>query len=278
MIGAHAENLHSPDSALNAAPYTLEISTFTSQPTWPINDLLFDQPTPVGLSVSGLLEMRDLGFVVAAAVSVAAALSVMAVIYATHVGNRNQSLELLMKIGRDPRIPTLLKERRRVIHQKPFSKLSEGDFGYDYAPEDGYRFTDALPPSGWALEYYDGENFVGPQDIDPTVSMNGDYWLAASNSEALDCIMETGEDAFDCVSEPTQVRIRAHVFSLVIFGTTVIAKTCGQLTGQPILQGEISYAGVRSSTWCDSPGCDMNAETSADFPSQDYDLFSNYRV
>ena len=148
--------------------------------------------------------VRDGGFAVAAGVAVVAALSLLTIIYAIHADRRNQGVDLLMKVASDSQFP-MMKDRRRVINRKIFSKLSEGDFGYDYAPEEGYKFTGALPPSEWALDYYDGENFVGPQDIDPTVAMNGDYCLAASNSEALDCIMETGEDAFDCVSEPTQV-------------------------------------------------------------------------
>jgi hypothetical protein len=145
--------------------------------------------------------MRE-GFVFAAG---AAALSLLSVIYVIHAGHTSQNVDLLVNIDRDPHIPSLMKDRQRATYKKSFSTLSEGDFGYDYAPEEGYKFTAALPPSEWALDYYDGENFVGPQDIDPTVSMNGDYWLAASNSEALDCILETGDDAFDCVSEPTQV-------------------------------------------------------------------------
>jgi hypothetical protein len=86
-----------------------------------------------------------------------------------------------------------------------FSELKEGDSGYDFAPDAGYKYDGALPPSSWSLDSFDGQNFFGPTYADPTTSMDGDYWLAAANSQSLDCMMDSGEDAFDCVSEPDQV-------------------------------------------------------------------------
>ena len=83
-----------------------------------------------------------------------------------------------------------------------FSKLAN-----DFAPEGGFEYVGPLPPRSWSLDNFDGQNFVEPSDaMGQPASYDGEYWLAVANSEATDCMMETGDDSLDCVADPAEVR------------------------------------------------------------------------
>ena len=187
----------------------------------------------------------------------------LVLLVALNYNERSRSAHLvrpvLLAVGARKEISRSFRSMRKVAR---FSELEAKGFGYDYAPDSGYEYSEALPPSSWSLENFDGRNFYGPTSPDPTSALDGDYWLAAANSEALDCMSETGEDSFDCVAEPSQVivflyRDNIKIDCLVSF------------------QGELSYTGVRSGSWCSSPACDIDSESSSDLLSFDYDSFAS---